>query len=50
MSGGLGDDTFFLDGRDGDVTCSTITDFQAIPSISRVGFKGVTFHYNLDGR
>ena len=68
LTGGAGPDTFFLDGRGGISTWSTITDFanednvniwgwandtsQLILSLDNQGaegFKGATFHYDLDG-
>ena len=68
LTGGSGADTFFLDGRSGTNTWSTITDFtiddsvniwgwqdntsQLILSLENQGadgFKGATFHYDLNG-
>jgi Ca2+-binding RTX toxin-like protein len=68
LTGGSGADTFFLDGRSGTNTWSTITDFanednvniwgwqqgtsQLILSLDgqgAEGFKGATFHYDLNG-
>lgn len=66
LTGGNGADTFFLDGRGGSVTWSTITDFNAdnvniwgwVEGTSKLlltqesagadGFKGATFHYDLN--
>lgn len=68
LTGGGGPDTFFLDGRSGTNTWSTITDFANEDSVNiwgwvnntsklilsldnqgAEGFKGATFHYDLDG-
>lgn len=68
LTGGSGSDTFFLDGRSGSTTWSTITDFQsedsvniwgwqqgssqlilALESQGAEGYKGATFHYDLNG-
>ncbi len=68
LTGGASPDTFFLDGRSGANTWSTITDFanednvniwgwqqgtsQLILSLDNQGaegFKGATFHYDLNG-
>lgn len=68
LTGGGGPDTFFLDGRSGTNTWSTITDFAiednvniwgwvkdtsklifALDNEGAVGFKGATFHYDLNG-
>lgn len=68
LTGGGGPDTFFLDGRSGINTWSTITDFAnednvniwgwvndtsklilALDDQGADGFKGATFHYDLDG-
>ncbi len=66
LIGGGGNDTFFLDGRGGSVTWSTVTDFSAdevniwgwVDGVSTLlatdpyagadGFKGATFHYDLN--
>jgi hypothetical protein len=68
LTGGSGADIFFLDGRGGSTTWSTITDFQdedsvniwgwqqgssqlilALDNQGAEGFKGATFHYDLNG-
>ena len=68
LTGGSGADIFFLDGRGGTNTWSTITDFAQEDSVNiwgwqqgtsqlilaledqgAVGFKGATFHYDLNG-
>lgn len=66
LIGGGGNDAFFLDGRSGSVTWSTVTDFSSdevniwgwLDGVSKVvatdssagaeGFKGATFHYDLN--
>ncbi len=66
LTGGSGADTFFLDGRGGTTTWSTVTDFsgdnvniwgwqegvsqliQSVENAGAEGFKGATFHYDLD--
>lgn len=68
LTGGSGADTFYLDGRSGTNTWSTITDFANEDSVNiwgwvndtsklilsldnqgAEGFKGATFHYDLNG-
>ena len=68
LTGGAEADTFFLDGRGGSITWSTITDFSSEDSVNiwgwqqgtsqlilsfdqqgAEGFKGATFHYDLNG-
>jgi subtilisin-like proprotein convertase family protein len=68
LTGGAEADTFFLDGRGGSITWSTITDFSSEDSVNiwgwqqgtsqlilsfdqqgADGFKGATFHYDLNG-
>ena len=68
LTGGSGADTFFSDGRGGETTWTTVTDFNdgdnlniwgwtegvskliaALEGQGADGFKGATFHYDLDG-
>ena len=68
LTGGSGADTFFSDGRGGETTWTTITDFTDVDNLNiwgwqegtsqliselenqgADGFKGATFHYDLNG-